>query len=98
MQSKPTIMQPPRLVSKTETTITLAWTSIFGQNTQGNNAYVYILEWDEGSATNNFVTLGEFPNPSTTINLTPPLKQSYQFKVKARNPCGMSLPSQILPV
>jgi hypothetical protein len=33
MQSKPPVMQPPRLVSKTETTITLAWTSIFSQNT-----------------------------------------------------------------
>ena len=33
MQSVPSIMQPPRLITKTETTITLAWTSVFGQNT-----------------------------------------------------------------
>jgi hypothetical protein len=84
-------MQPPRLVSKTETTITLAWTSIFGQNTQGNNAFVYELLWDEGSNLNQFVLLGEFPTPSTTINLTPPLKQSYQFAIRARNPCGTSV-------
>jgi hypothetical protein len=63
-------MQPPRLVSKTESRITLAWTQIFGQNSQGNGAFVYELLWDEGSGLDEFVVFEEFPNPTATINLT----------------------------
>lgn len=98
MQSVPAGMQPPRLVAKAEAQITIAWTHIFGQNTQGNNAYYYELLWDEGAGGGNFVVWGDTPSPSAVINLNPPYRQHYQFKIRARNPCGTSIPSQILPV
>ncbi|KAG8187970.1 hypothetical protein JTE90_025738 [Oedothorax gibbosus] len=83
---KPDVPQPPKLMSRTKTTIQLKWNAAVDN---GAKITSYILEYDEGTGTDNFVELfNGLQKQYKAAKLK--LSTCYRFRLAAVNECGQS--------
>ncbi|GFT38687.1 fibronectin type-III domain-containing protein 3A [Nephila pilipes] len=84
--SKPDPPLPPKLQSRTKTSISLKWNAAVDN---GAKITTYILEYDEGTGSNNFIELfNGLQKQFKALKLK--VSTCYRFRLAAVNECGQS--------
>jgi hypothetical protein len=82
-------MQPPTLVSTTDTTIQIKWTPLVDPATGNSAVLSYLLLWDNGTGVTDVQLQSSLLTSYTASGLTG--GSNYKFKVAAVNIYGQGL-------